>query len=828
MANKASIPQLPEGIHLSNNGPAIINDDWAIRLPDQWVWSVDPEVTGDRPMVSLALSEYKKYGQLSPYGDNCFTVFRVGYAAQTHVLSMLMGNATTVISRPDLQVFYNCNHSEHTTYCQYVTVNTRKAGYTIQFFYTNSRMKEQGRIHKIEEVLRTICLASEVESPKNGPGSAKPASNTNMPELHYRKNFSFLLGDNLQIPIPDGYHYRVRGTGVNDKWAYAVPMEVSLEDNHIDAKPFSFGVTTNPVSHLSFEAEKIEAVKQAMMMQGILDDNVDSMVISPHCGLLYQSWYDENDETYNKIDGFLLCGNDIYQFHIYANHSAKIGRFPNTMNNFLNRAIAWMQRVKWLGDYHMDDEPVVIATPLDEDPFAPPGVDFLLDEDDETRLEKYHGSAKDVVIPEGIEVICEHAFMMQEITSVVMPETVAELEGCAFWGCKQLKSVQLPSSLEKIGEDAFYSCESLTSIVIHEGVTEIGGDVFSFCRKLKDIYVPASLWEIGDNAFNTLCSETVLHVIPGSDAETYARENNLKFDHQQPPTASAPEPEAIPAKSAKSTPKSKASKAPPAQEPEATPTEAPKEAKPPKASSKTYVVEGNKLVKYTGKAATPTVPKEVTVIGAGAFDHLGKMQTLELPDSVTQVEAGAFSYCPSLSRVVIPHTVENIAKGAFFECPNVYIDTMQGSYAAKYGKENGIKVKIDGLYSQRPEIAKKLEEIRQAAAEQARLREEEAERRRKEAAEQRRLENEERVRREAEEARRQRQAVEDARQQRQARLEALRNRYDQLVQQIQEQEQIILNNKGWFGAKARARKAAQARLASLQETIAREYPFGKP
>ena len=55
-----------------------------------------------------------------------------------------------------------------------------------------------------------------------------------------------------------------------------------------------------------------------------------------------------------------------------------------------------------------------------------------------------------------------------------------------------------------------------------------------------------------------------------------------------------------------------------------------------------------------------------------------------------------------------------------------------------------------------------------------------------------------------------------------------RNRYDQLIKQVADQNRIISENRGWFGAQAKARKAAQSQLATLQAQLSREFPNGRP
>ena len=57
----------------------------------------------------------------------------------------------------------------------------------------------------------------------------------------------------------------------------------------------------------------------------------------------------------------------------------------------------------------------------------------------------------------------------------------------AFWNCKNLTSITIPSSVTSIGEYAFYGCKSLTSITIPSSVTSIGDGAFYYCTNLTSI-----------------------------------------------------------------------------------------------------------------------------------------------------------------------------------------------------------------------------------------------------------------------------------------------------------------------------------------------------
>lgn len=153
-------------------------------------------------------------------------------------------------------------------------------------------------------------------------------------------------------------------------------------------------------------------------------------------------------------------------------------------------------------------------------------------------LTAYNGSAKAIILPDGISAIGEDAFLSNDdITSVVIPEGVETIEDGAFWMCGNLKSVILPSTIRKIGDNAFNST-MLTSIVIPDGCEELGADCFTSCKKLKDIYVPGSVYSIGDDAFCTFNDATVIHTEKYSTAESTAKENGIKVDYKSAPASS--------------------------------------------------------------------------------------------------------------------------------------------------------------------------------------------------------------------------------------------------------------------------------------------------
>jgi len=89
------------------------------------------------------------------------------------------------------------------------------------------------------------------------------------------------------------------------------------------------------------------------------------------------------------------------------------------------------------------------------------------------------------------------------LESVVLPESLLQINNFAFYNCSNLKSINIPSSVNKIGMRAFYLCKKLESIDLSEcnSLTLLADGLFGESG-LKDVKLPVSLTAIRDKVFN--------------------------------------------------------------------------------------------------------------------------------------------------------------------------------------------------------------------------------------------------------------------------------------------------------------------------------------
>lgn len=216
-----------------------------------------------------------------------------------------------------------------------------------------------------------------------------------------------------------------------------------------------------------------------------------------------------------------------------------------------------------------------------------------------------------VIIPESVTTVGKQAFMYcSALSEVTLPSGITSIPESFFYKCSNLKSVTMPNTIKSIGKQAFYGCTNLTDITIPDSVEEIGVSAFQDCSALQSIIVPNTVTSIHDQTFSG-CSALSTVIIPDS------------------------------------------------------------------------VTEINRYAFYDcSSLINVTIPNGVKSIGFHTFSGCSSLKSISLPDSLRTIEKQAFVGCSSLISIIIPFGVSTIDYATFLNCTSLESITIPVSVAS--------------------------------------------------------------------------------------------------------------------------------------------------
>ena len=186
---------------------------------------------------------------------------------------------------------------------------------------------------------------------------------------------------------------------------------------------------------------------------------------------------------------------------------------------------------------------------------------YTLDDANRATITGYSGNATALYIPgeiDGHEVVAigDRAFENRtDLRTVMIPDSVTEIEAYSFNNCTNLSNVTLSKSLKYMGGRAFGSCEKITQIEIpksldncgnsgyasyhgpfgacsglkkitfEEGATEVSNGLFRGCTGLEEINIPDGVTKIESSSFEdciNLVSVNISDSVIKIENETFA------------------------------------------------------------------------------------------------------------------------------------------------------------------------------------------------------------------------------------------------------------------------------------------------------------------
>ena len=250
---------------------------------------------------------------------------------------------------------------------------------------------------------------------------------------------------------------------------------------------------------------------------------------------------------------------------------------------------------------------------------------YLPQSDGTVQIIRYIGESTVVDVPEVIDgkvvgSIGYGAFSENyEISSVIIPRQLTELQQGSFKSCTNLQNVTLleESKLQVIGNEVFRSCWSLENINLPDTIERIGDRAFSGCSNLSSINLGSTLMEIGSNTFSG-CGLIAVDIPDSVKDLGYAAFNNCN-SLQEVKLGNGVE----------------------------------------------GIPYGTFL--YCDQLTAIDLPENIAYIGRFAFAETG-LQKIVIPDMVTDIEEGAFRHCRSLQEVKFGKSVTTVGNEAFMWC----------------------------------------------------------------------------------------------------------------------------------------------------------------
>lgn len=192
---------------------------------------------------------------------------------------------------------------------------------------------------------------------------------------------------------------------------------------------------------------------------------------------------------------------------------------------------------------------------------------------------------------------------LTNLKHVEIPEGIEKIGKSCFFDKRGIISVTFPASLQEIESRAFRNCISLEKISFHENHVRIHDDAFKNCSSLKEV----------------LTSHNVSYILEGiSGLSGESIPSLVRTVHRQ--------------------------------------------------VLGNFRLSGSILLKYLGSESRVVVPWGVTSIAENAFAGNEAIDRVILPDSLLEVGAGAFRNCLLLQTIELPGKLKRLGEGAFENC----------------------------------------------------------------------------------------------------------------------------------------------------------------
>ena len=270
-------------------------------------------------------------------------------------------------------------------------------------------------------------------------------------------------------------------------------------------------------------------------------------------------------------------------------------------------------------------------------------IEYEENSDGEIVVYKANYQVKNVEIPSMIDgkvvtEIGEQAFFMcKDLETILLPSTIKKINYSAFWGCESIENISIPDSVNEIGSSAFENCILLKNINIPKGIKKIDSNTFKDCTSLRYVNGIENVTTIWSGAFKGCTSLEKISLL----SVTWIQNNSFE-----------------------------------------------------KCSSLSEVALSNKIYSIYYDAFKDCIslknielPESLNYLDDGVFYNTG-LTSITIPSKITDINQNLFRHCTSLENVILPKNIKWIGDSAFKGCTALENITIDNKEAGIYDDEN--------------------------------------------------------------------------------------------------------------------------------------------